>query len=196
MTKTSAFTALAGGLLVPADLVDVVDISDTSMAASGTNKKMTADDFAWSVGAFPMRYKTADQSNSSNTTLADVTDLSWSIVANGIYAFEFCIMAVAAATTTGLVLSVNGPASPDHLRYFMESPTSSTATFHAGATAYDTALVSTAVISTTLPTRVQLQGFLDNGANAGTFALRMRSEVSGSNATIQRGSWGRLIRLA
>lgn len=41
-TKTSALTALTGAALATGDLIGVVDVSDTSMAASGTNKQMTA----------------------------------------------------------------------------------------------------------------------------------------------------------
>ncbi len=41
MTKISAFTLLTGANLADNDLVDVVDVSDTSMAATGTNKKQT-----------------------------------------------------------------------------------------------------------------------------------------------------------
>src|SRR5215467_2090112 len=43
-TKLSAFTAIAGGTLATGDLFEVVDISDTTMAASGTNKKTTLGD--------------------------------------------------------------------------------------------------------------------------------------------------------
>ena len=40
-TKISALTALTGANVADGDLFPVVDVSDTSMAASGTNKKMT-----------------------------------------------------------------------------------------------------------------------------------------------------------
>jgi len=40
-TKLSAFAALTGANAAGADIIEVVDVSDATMAASGTNKKMT-----------------------------------------------------------------------------------------------------------------------------------------------------------
>lgn len=51
-TKTSAFTALAGASLARGDLFGTVDISDTTMAASGTNKKLTFDELAGAISPF------------------------------------------------------------------------------------------------------------------------------------------------
>lgn len=45
-TKISDLAALAGTDLADTDLVSVVDVSDTTMAASGTNKKMTVTELA------------------------------------------------------------------------------------------------------------------------------------------------------
>ena len=44
-TKLSALTALTGAALTVSDLMEWVDVSDTTMAASGTNKKMTFLEF-------------------------------------------------------------------------------------------------------------------------------------------------------
>lgn len=43
-TKLSALTAIAGGVLTGTDVLEVLDVSDTTMAASGTNKKTTLTD--------------------------------------------------------------------------------------------------------------------------------------------------------
>lgn len=40
-TKTSAYTAITADDIADGDLVDWVDVSDTTMAASGTNKRST-----------------------------------------------------------------------------------------------------------------------------------------------------------
>lgn len=139
--------------------------------------------------------KAADQSANTNVALADVTGLTFPVAANTAYTFEFYVFYAAQATTTGLVLAVNGPLLPGHVRYGLHLPTTATAFFSAGATAYDAALVATATPSTTVPHMAMLVGSVENGPNAGTLALRMRSEVNLSNATIQRGSWGRLHAL-
>ncbi len=43
-TKISALTALTGANLAVGDLITLVDVSDTTMAASGTNKSIRADE--------------------------------------------------------------------------------------------------------------------------------------------------------
>ena len=40
-TKLTDFTALTGANVAANDIIEIVDVSDTTMAASGTNKKMT-----------------------------------------------------------------------------------------------------------------------------------------------------------
>lgn len=200
-SKVTDLSALTGANLAGGDLIDLVDISDTTMSAQGTNKKQSVDELVIGLrrlAQLPQHvFKTADQSNNSNTTLADVTDLSFAVEANATYLVEFNLFVVAAATTTGLVVALNGPAiGTGYLRYGANIPTTTAVPFMNGATAYDTALVATATPSITVPVLAIVTGFLANGANAGTLALRMRSEISGSNATIQRGSWGRLVKVA
>lgn len=48
-TKISALTALLGASAASTDLAVVVDVSDTTMAASGTNKKMTLAELATAI---------------------------------------------------------------------------------------------------------------------------------------------------
>lgn len=50
-TKVSALTAIAGDVLASTDLAAVVDVSDTSMAASGTDKKITVAELAAAIAA-------------------------------------------------------------------------------------------------------------------------------------------------
>lgn len=49
-TKISALTALTGANLADADLLPIVDVSDTTMAASGTDKSMTTLEAAKGIG--------------------------------------------------------------------------------------------------------------------------------------------------
>lgn len=59
-TKISALTALTGADLAAGDLDVVVDVSDTTMAASGTDKKITQAEKAVGLarlGGFPRVYK-------------------------------------------------------------------------------------------------------------------------------------------
>jgi hypothetical protein len=200
-SKVTDLSVLTGANLATGDIVDLVDISDPTMSAEGTNKQITVTELVTGlrrIAQMPLHaFKTADQSNSSNTTLADVTDLTFPVEANSSYLIEYNLFVVAAATTTGLVVALNGPTiGTGYIRYGTIIPTTATAPFFSGATAYDTALVATATPSITVPSLAIVNGFLATGATAGTLALRMRSEISGSNATIQRGSWGRLVKVA
>lgn len=49
-SKISAYSTLTGANLAAGDLFEVVDVSDTTLAASGTNKKMTTTDVRVGVG--------------------------------------------------------------------------------------------------------------------------------------------------
>lgn len=201
-TKQSDFADLDESTIALGDFIPLRDVSDTSMAATGTNKEIPVQDhvdfFRIGQGLPLLVHSTADQTVSSNTTLADATSLSWSIVASGVYAFDFNLFVSAAAATTGLVVAMNGPTiGAGYLRYFLHSPTSATATFHGGASTYETVLVSTGSSATaSTPWASTVVGYLANGATGGTLTLRIRSEVSAANVTLQRGSWGRLFRLA
>ena len=53
--RISELTSITGANLADADLLVVVDVSDPTMAASGTNKKVTLDEFAQD-SAFSSRY--------------------------------------------------------------------------------------------------------------------------------------------
>lgn len=141
-------------------------------------------------------HKTSNQSSSDGTNLSDVTEMSWPVDPGGIYVIEFVILQSAAASTTGLVLALNGPASPTFIEYAGRAAAGGSATFHGGATAYDTAIVSTGVLGAATPSLFNLNGYLVNGVNAGTLTLRMRTEVDTSAAVVRRGSHGSLLRLA
>jgi len=192
--RVEDLTLIAGNLLVPGDRLIAWDVSDSGDGVAGGDGSYKGVDIDW-IGRTV--YKTADQSNSSNTTLADVTDLAWTVEASKRYVFEFNLFVVAAATTTGLVVAMNGPTiGAGAIKYAYQSPTSGTATFYSGASAYDTALVATGVPSTSVPHLVRVIGYFKAGSTDGTLTLRMRSEVNASNATILEGSSGTIRRVA
>jgi hypothetical protein len=136
--------------------------------------------------------KTADQSNST-TTLADVTDLGFPVSANADYWFEFIVVFQTAATTTGIRLDLNGPASPTYIVWWREIPLSAQT---AGtdniqdrqlvAWQGDAATGSIGVANQNFVARIT--GILRNGANAGTLQLQFASEVAGSAVTVKAGS--------
>lgn len=130
--------------------------------------------------------KAADQSSTS-TTFADVAGMTRAVSASTSYSFVCHLSYLSAATTTALQVSINGPASPTAVRFTVETSTSATARHNASQSAYDAVTNPASALTTALP--VMVSGSVENGANAGTLALRMRTEVSGSSVTIQRGSY-------
>ncbi len=132
----------------------------------------------------------ADRVNST-VNFADCTGLEFDLAPNSHYAFEFTGAYTAAAGTTGLQLSVNGPASPNLVVAAGQIATSATAVQSGVIAAYDAGLNATASGgSTALPFFVK--GNISTGAAGGTFVLRFRSEVAASAVTIKAGSYGLL----
>ena len=78
MSKISAYGPLAGSSLQPGDLLPVVDVSDLSMAASGTTKKITAGDLLSGAAAKPVLQTQALNSDGpvtiqAGTGIAEIT---------------------------------------------------------------------------------------------------------------------------
>lgn len=128
-----------------------------------------------------------DQSQST-VNFADVTGLTFAVSASTTYRFACEISYTTAATTTALQLAINGPASPTAVRYGVDTATTATAPHYASQNAYDTNTnPATGGGATALTARIA--GSLENGSNAGTLAIRYRSEVAASAVTVLRGSF-------
>lgn len=107
-TKITDLTTLAAADIAINDLLTAVDISDTTMAASGTNKKLTVLDFVayfqrWGLPI--VKRLSADHANST-TTGTEVTGLSTTLGA-GTYTFKYSLINQSSATGTGLGLGIN-----------------------------------------------------------------------------------------
>jgi hypothetical protein len=157
--------------------------SNGSPGANGSN----------GIGYVARALKTADQL-AIGTTFADVTDMALPIAANTAYLFEFGIVADADATTTGIDIAVNGPASPTSLHYTVEYWTGTTAIAFRGYTAYDGSTGSTAS-NGAAPKLYIVRGVVRNGANAGNLVPRARREAVGTGPNVRAGSYGLLTAL-
>lgn len=171
--------AINSGTLAPARLG----------SGSATSSTVLYGDSVWrtpAAGGGPaIVRKTADQSSTS-TTFADVTGMTFAVLASTSYRIECDLSYLTAATTTALQIALNGPASPTAMRYTVTTSTSATARHNASQNAYDANTNPASALTTALP--VRLVGVVENGVNAGTLALRMRTEITASSVTIQRGS--------
>lgn len=86
-TKISALTTLADSALVAGDYFVVVDVSDTSMAASGTTKKIAATGVAPITGT----WTPAITGSSSNPTVTYTTQVGKYTKINNICFYSFFI---------------------------------------------------------------------------------------------------------
>lgn len=164
-------------------VLDAHDASITALEAGG------------GFPEFTVARKTADQSTTS-ASLVDITDLTFSIVASGIYTVEASLFVVSGSTSVAVGVALNGPASPTAVNYAAYQAANTQALNSGGATAYDTVLTPTATPSTSVPHMHFLSGLIRNGANAGTLALRMNTASAGTSVTVKAGSWARLTRIA
>jgi hypothetical protein len=130
---------------------------------------------------------TGDFSTSDNTTLQDITGLSFSMAANTAYLIQAYLIYTTTASATGSELGATGPASPTrvNLRGFIAN--TATAESSGVATAYGSIIANNSGSSSDRPSRVI--GFIRNGANSGTFQLQTKVEtgISGT-VTIKTGS--------
>ena len=79
-TKISALAALTGANSAPGDLLDIVDVSDTSMAATGTNKKITREELqTFGLGTITTDKKVLDLSVTWNNAGVTFTGLKFSV---------------------------------------------------------------------------------------------------------------------
>lgn len=122
--------------------------------------------------------KTGDQTSTS-TSYADVTDLSFSVLANKTYFIEtylYVTNSLVSGSTYGTHISMNGPASPTFLGMISYSAGS--------VSGYDTD--NSLGIGSSILMRVD--AIFKNGANAGTLTLRVRAKNGTSTSTVKAGS--------
>lgn len=131
----------------------------------------------------------ADVTNNNATanTIADVTGLSFPVVANTRYWFEFFIRYTAAATATGSRWAVNGPARSE-LTYDSEYSLSATSkTFNSGLSDYDLPAASSASSANILGNLARVRGLIRPTAD-GSVIARFASKIANSAIVAKAGS--------
>jgi hypothetical protein len=200
-TATDVEGALAelfagGGVGGVADLDDLTDVDVTTTPPNdGEALVFDSGDSLWKpavVSGGGSGYRTLVTLGSdvslTSTSLADVTGLSFSVTSGTTYRFAALLVFTSAATTTGLQLSVNGPASPTMLSYYMNWPSSTgTVAFVQWQVAYDASAISTGVPVANTPLIATIEGIIKPSAS-GTFIVRGATEVAASAITIKAGS--------
>lgn len=134
--------------------------------------------------------------NAVANTIADVTGLSFPVLQNKLYWFEFNIIYTAAATTTGSRWTINGPATPTYLDYQSEySLTTTTSTRNAMLQAYDSPASSNATSAATGNNWALINGVIQPSAD-GTVIARFASEIANSAITAKIGSFVRYRQIS
>lgn len=130
----------------------------------------------------------ADVTNNNGVanTIADVTGLSFPVLAGHKYFFRFVIQYTAAATTTGSRWSINGPGGT--MRYRSSySLTTTSETVNSGLTAHDTPAASNASSAATAGNTAIIEGHYEATAD-GSVIARFASEVASSAIVAKAGS--------
>ena len=112
--------------------------------------------------------------------------LSFAALANTRYKIDARVLFQTAATTTGISLTGNGPASTFNMQ--RRIPISLVAVNVGQARAYNSGTTSTAVDSAGALNLAILEGLLQVGGSAGTFHIQYGSEVANSRVSIVAGS--------
>ncbi len=131
--------------------------------------------------------------NATLNTLADVTGMSFGVLAGQTYWFEFVIQYTAAATSTGSRWTLNGP-SITQLAYTSEYALTATTKTTGNLTAFQLPTACNATSATTTGNIATVWGFFTPSEN-GTLQLQFASEVANSAITAKEGSTLRWIRV-
>lgn len=186
--QISDLAALTGANLAAADEFEVLDDSDTTMAAEGTNKRITASELAaglarlssWDV----VKLKAANESVTSSTAVQDDDDLFFAIGANETWVFELFLF-TNAATAGDFRYAITFPAGATQ-RYGQMGLDDTAAGFNADLEVGDSTVSGgEKIIGGPGGTGLSLVfGFVANGANAGDVKLRWAQGTSSGTATI------------
>lgn len=138
-------------------------------------------------------YSLSAVTNSSNTTLANLTELQFPVVAGKNYFFNYTIRYQAAATTTGIVFTASTPAGILTAHFDAVVAADSTTAGFQGAITSSGDLVSTGTVATANTDTVATISGIFNCTTSGTFIPQFRSSANGSNVVVSIGSAGFVI---
>ena len=132
----------------------------------------------------------------STTSFANVTGLTFQTVPNADYLVEGFLVYTSAATTTGINLGIDGPASPAGVIGEWQTYTNDTTIVNRQFRAYNTSPAASAGVVSTAVQYAQFTTMLRTGAAGGPATLRVASEIAASAVTIRAGSVIRVQQLA
>jgi hypothetical protein len=132
--------------------------------------------------------------NSVANSIANVTGLSFPVIAGGVYEFGFLVDYTAAATTTGSRWTINGPAF-SRLSYGSQYSLSTTGDTFNNLGAYDLPAAANASSALTTGNIARIKGLIQPSVD-GDVVARFASEIANSAITAKRGSRVRWMQVA
>lgn len=129
----------------------------------------------------------SDWTTTDNSTLQNITGLSFSMAANTSYLIQAYLIYTTSASGTGSEFGVSGPASPTRVNLQGFSSTSASAEANAVVSAFGSVIANANGSTADRPARII--GVVRNGANSGTFQLQGKLETGISGTlTVKTGS--------
>lgn len=196
---------ITDGSIIDADINASAAIALSKLASdplaranhTGTQLAATISDFNAAVATqivnpFIVLKKTADQTKTSNNTMADDNTLTFSMAANTTYRIRANIFFTAKAASD-IRVKFNGPAAPTNIAYRMHY--GETVTGGAGTTIFQSNASAYTGNDTSITAASDFSGFvfweatIVNGVNAGTFAFQWAQNTSvAENTVVLKGS--------
>jgi hypothetical protein len=142
----------------------------------------------------------AADATSTSVTLAD-TGLSLAVEADGVYEIDAILMVTSAATTTGVVLGLSGPATTWVGFEMSHATATGPAVDNVRTVLFATlgssmANVDAPAANTTFPVRIRGMLKVSGTTPASNVRIRLATEVAASSVAIKAGSYLRLRRMA
>lgn len=138
----------------------------------------------------PRVQSTADLSDSTSATLTDVTGCSFPVAAGRMYKFKATVPYTTAATTTGIGLAIDTPASPTFfvaIIVTVDTTTVGTGALEADATVTDAEQTTFAAAPATSGGLAIIEGYCKPSV-AGEIKLQFNTEVNSSAVTVKAGA--------
>lgn len=179
------------------DLIEIVDISDTSMDAAGTNKKIEYWQLRCPRYVYPASTESVNSSG-TGTTLQDDDELLVTVAANTIYAVEAYLFFTSASDTPDVKVRWTFPTAATLTMSIAALSTDVTDEAFSGRTgeASPSTTLAGGVSAATGAGPFHMIGMLRTGANAGTLQLQWaQNSSSATNLTRTIDSFIRYTRL-
>jgi hypothetical protein len=145
------------------------------------------------------KYVTANSVHATAATFADVTGLTFPVIAGRNYAFIAQLAAITASTTTGAQFGIGGVSMTYMVAagrsVLLGSPTGASTNTTGVVTAIDTAVMAQTTGAAVNQPHEMFGGFTPSAS--GTFAIRATSETTtAAGLTVLKGSWARVTQTA